>query len=279
MSNGAGCRTTFTPKQKARVSGFLNSPYLNALLKPIIRLVNKKNLDNLGGTLFLELNTVETGFTIPVNTGNYNEGTNNERFPNYNNNGINYKHNNWNNTLYSFKLSKQLFVTDPSYLEEANFLPMDYAKIQVKLEDINMSNLGSFQFQDPWYVLGDGTQPGNYWIPCVSQYEPTGKEGVTEKGVFLNQNPTFDPLLPNYSVQAISPQDIPLSQTGKTHHFYFLNWSANTVDGINAAEFKYLNTLATPVVFKKDGAIAKANFKGTQLSDNPSAFSNNCHKL
>jgi len=67
-------------------------------------------------------------------------------------------------------------------------------------------------------------------------------------------------------------QDIYLSQTGKTHRFYFQNWT-----GTNA-NFQNANNLETPVVFTLDGATAQANLKGTQLSNNSNAFANNSQR-
>ncbi|OQY75603.1 MAG: hypothetical protein B6D44_01075, partial [Ignavibacteriales bacterium UTCHB2] len=69
--------------------------------------------------------------------------------------------------------------------------------------------------------------------------------------------------------------DTILSQTGKTHKFYFQNWSA---DPPNSASFKNAEALETPVVFKNPGAVAQANLKGTQLSNQTDAYSNNSQR-
>jgi hypothetical protein len=210
----------------------------------------------------------------------------------------NLKYHNWKNqnTVENFHRF-YIDYTVPDVLKAIYLPTVNSVLIKNQFEsgfDIN----GLIKFADPWFI--DYPDPDcNYNLrncgmkdtgpdalvfrnrqsPFSPDFSTQYENQQSYKGVFLNQNPTFDPLLPNYSVQAISPQDITLSQTGKTHRFYFQNWGTNIIDGVNAAEFKYQNALETPVVFKKDGAIAKANFKGTQLSNNPSAFSNNSHKL
>ncbi|MGC8928853.1 MAG: T9SS type A sorting domain-containing protein, partial [Myxococcota bacterium] len=130
--------------------------------------------------------------------------------------------------------------------------------------------MGNIQFQDPWYVLSDGSQPGNYWINVRGFYEPTGKEGAQEKGVFLNQGLTQQGqwVPPYYSVKAISPQDITFND--RTHKFYFQGWSASPP---NSAEFQNANALETPVVFKQAGAVVSANFKGSMISNSENALS------
>jgi hypothetical protein len=87
----------------------------------------------------------------------------------------------------------------------------------------------------------------------------------------LNLVPDLNnPNKPYYSVGAISPQEIPLQHTGRTHKFYFQHWSANPP---SSAEFQNANALQTPVVFKQEGVTVQANLKGTQLSNNPNAYS------
>lgn len=90
------------------------------------------------------------------------------------------------------------------------------------------------------------------------------------KGVFLDQ--FIEEGLPYYSVKAISPQDIPLQHTGKTHRFYFQNWGGTNV------EFKHADQLATGVVFTNTNAVATANLKGTQLSNEETAYANNSQR-
>ncbi len=66
-------------------------------------------------------------------------------------------------------------------------------------------------------------------------------------------------------------QDIYLSHTGKMHKFYFQNWSASPQ---GSADFQNVNSLETPVVFKQEGAVVSANYKGSLLSNDVNAISN-----
>jgi hypothetical protein len=183
---------------------------------------------NAGGTLNVNSTPLNSGNTIPLITGNsYTEKTNNERFPNWNSLGYTYKHNHWNAAINEKFLSNNLEASS-NIDQRAFFKSLNYSQININLGGQLITGKGQGQFQDPWYVLINGSQPGNYWNQFNSLHEPTGKEGATEKGVFLNQDPTFDPVLPNYSVAAISPQPVTLYTTGvpsgRSHNFYFQNW-------------------------------------------------------
>jgi hypothetical protein len=150
------------------------------------------------------------------------------------------------------------------------FNQIKYAKASALLEELEISNKGEFEFQDPWYVKSDLTQPGNYWIPCLSSYEPTGKHGATEKGVFVNQGwPGWNP--PYYSVKAEQIQNISLSNSGRTHKFYFQNWAYDP----NKISLQYPNALETGIVFKETNAQLSANYKGTQLTSSAEALTRN----
>ena len=135
-------------------------------------------------------------------------------------------------------------------------------------------------FADPWLndleAPFDGTKKINQVInpPLKDRPSPfypdysTSYNGDVYKGVFLNQpytgnNPVY------YSVKAISPQDIPLTQTGKTHKFYFQDWTGSGV------QFKYTTAQETPVVFTSGNAVVNANLKGHLLSDASLSFSGN----
>lgn len=183
----------------------------------------------------------------------------------------NIKHHDWNNTSSEFKLSQNFTPTTLSPFRDANFLNMIYSKIEARLEGSFFSGKGDFQFQDPWYALSDNSQPVNYWISGSGMYEPTGKAGATERGIFLNQTP--DPNNPNkpyYSVKAISPQSISLN--GRIHNFYFLNWGGENVS------YEHSNQAETGVVFTDENAVANANMKGTQLSNAVTAYENNSQR-
>lgn len=262
----AQCRTTFTQDQKDRMNETLML-YRSELLKPLVYLENSANSSNAGGTLHIGSNNYNSGKYVLVDEGTYNIGTNNERFTNFQGSGFTYKHNNWNELSDDFFLSRNIeIITDNDQI--GKFYKLERGKIQVLLEGNIVTGAGTGSFQDPWYVLANANQPGNYWINFTSEYEPNGKEGATEKGVFLNQpytgnNPVY------YSVKTDYEQNIFLNQTGRTHKFYFQGWSASPE---GSAEFQNANLTETPVVFKQANATVQANLKGTQLSNDPSAY-------
>ena len=219
----------------------------------ILRLDGTKDI-NSGDSEWLRLNS------------NHNIRTMNERYVNTEV----YKHNNWNGIANQFYLNRDFTVQHPITNQSANFVQILASKIQVMLEGYSFQGLGNGSFQDPWYLFSDGTQPGNSWIDFTSEYEPTGKEGATEKGVFLNQGgvpPNLTP--PYYSVKADQTQNVYLNNTGRTHPFRFRNWSTN---GSNYAELENSNALETGVVFKLADAEVKANYKAPQLSNQTNAY-------
>lgn len=270
----ANCRNDFTQLQVSRMHYTLISS-LSYLISESVVLTNKVSGNNIPNTID-KPSTLTVGSNSSVASGTsvnlldgyvYQIKTNQERFPSYLTYG-NIKHNNWNNDGAQFKL-KEYYPIDRSVntdlYRDANFLPFKYSRIEGKIDGLTLSNLGTFQFKDPWYVMNDGSQPGDYWIPCITMYEPNGKAGATEKGLFYDQDPTFDPNIQNYSVKVDAVQDVSLQYTGvpagRNHKFYFQKWS-----GTNA-NFQNANNLETPVVFTLDGATAQANLKGTQLSN------------
>ena len=271
----ASCRVHFSPLQIQKINQTLATS-MSYLINTSVSLANKiegniiTNVPNVRTSTLTVVGvaTVNSGTSVNLLNGNsYDIKTNQERFPTYSTYG-NIKHNNWNIQAPQFKLSENYTVEGTtSPFRDANFQGMKHSLIEGNAE--NVFTVGSFQFQDPWYIKSDGTQPGNYWIPCNATYEPNGKEGASEKGVFLNQDPTFDPNIPNYSVKVDPYQDIPVSQTGRTHRFYFHKWS-----GTNA-NFQYPNSTETGVVFTDENSIVQANLKGTQLSDNEFSYSSN----
>ena len=265
------CRTGFTEDQINRMNETLLK-YRSELFNPAVYLSNNIGSVNAGGKLQVGNQDYVSGKFAAIPKGTYDIKTNNERFSNFQSSGLNYKHNNWNDQReYSFLSKIDTILQDKNMI--AKFIPIRFSKIEAKLDGLSMPNQCSFQFQDPWYLKSDGSQPGDYWITANGQYEPTGKEGAIEKGVFLNQIPDpQDPAKPYYSVKAEAVQDIYLSQTGKTHRFYFQNWT-----GTNA-NFQNVNVLETPVVFTLDGATAQANLKGTQLSSQTNAITGNGQK-
>lgn len=173
---------------------------------------------------------------------------------------------------YTSNLTSRLNSTQPDITIKNEFLESP------GLNPIN----DNIHFKDPWLIdypdplYGNTLRNRGMDAPFKQRPSPfypdytTSYDGDVYKGVFLNQNPTFDPTLPIYSVKADAVQDIQLQQTGRTHKFYFQNWSA-TPQG--SADFQDANALETPVVFKQEGATVQANLKGTQLSNNSYAYS------
>ncbi len=277
------CRTHFSPLQIQKINQTLVT-YMSYLLNTLVPLANKiegniiTNVPNVRTSTLtvVGVTTVNSGTSVNLLDGNsYDIKTNQERFSSYSTHG-NIKHNKWNENASEFKLLQNYIIERTSSpFRDANFVSMNYSKIQAELEGIILPNLGAFNFNDPWYIKSDLTQPGNYWIPCLSSYEPNGKHGATEKGVFLNQG--YDPQTqtwtpPYYSVKAESPQEVTINN--RTHNFYFQNWDYEP----SKIGLQYPNALETGVVFKDANAILSANMKGTQLSNHVNAFENSNSK-
>ncbi len=243
--------------------------------------LTEKENSNLNGDLSVQLSPPITsshsrGLT---NLLQYRERTNWERFPNFQGKPV--KHNNWNSVSTEYFLMKDFQASTQNNRQSAKYEFLDYSKIRVLLEGNIISGVGAGSFQDPWYQLSDGSQPGtSYWIDFTSEYEPTGKEGAIEKGVFLDQSgpPQWNP--PYYKVKVDQTQDIIMylggSLTGRTLRFYFQNWGGTDV------QFQYPNALETGVVFQDNipgvNPVAQANLKGTQLSDNSNAYNTNSQR-
>ena len=174
------------------------------------------------------------------------------------------------NTYQGSKLTSQFITT--------------YSSITVKNEfqevaGLNPSN-DNIHFKDPWLIDYPDSLYGNTLrnrgmdAPFKQRTSPfypdytTSYNGDVYKGVFLNQGLDWQP--PYYSVKADYLQTFNLSQTGRTHKFYFQGWSASPQ---GSAEFQYPQNLQTPVVFKQANATVQANYKGTQLSNNSLAYS------
>ncbi len=235
-----------------------------------VTFTNKNSNTNLGGS-FLVNNSVpvNSGQGTLLFEGDNHTKTNNERFANWNNSGVNYKNINWNDNVTEHFLEHDFTANfGNQQYQDANFKDLNYVKIDIKLENYSISGLGAGKFQDPWYVLSDGSQPGNYWKDFNSYYEPTGKEGASEKGVFLNQDYNV-PGQPYYSVQAEVSQSIPMGGKYGTRPFYFNRWGGSGV------QFEHSGNATTGVVFTSANATATAVMKGHLLSDNSDVFGNN----
>lgn len=139
-----------------------------------------------------------------------------------------------------------------------------------KVDNVSSYNTGFFYLKDPWFVDDSSDSKGirNHGLdplPVRMNFSvtPNLTTNSSHKGVFLNQGADWQP--PYYSVKVDAVQDVSLTNTGvptgRTHKFYFQNWSGTNVNLQNA------NNLETPVVFTLDGAMAQANLKGTQLTN------------
>jgi hypothetical protein len=166
-----------------------------------------------------------------------------------------------------------------------------YGNIVIKTNLISGGSGGTIKFKDPWFIDYADPLYGNnlrnrgmkdngpdkldfydrgspFYPDLTSPYN-----GYTYKGVFLNQNPNpGNPNVPYYTVGASSQQNILLN--GQNITFYFQNWSGDP----NKVAFQYPNQTETAVVFKASDANAQANYKGTQISSDAVAFSNNSQR-
>ncbi|MBU1679434.1 MAG: hypothetical protein KKD86_11400, partial [Bacteroidetes bacterium] len=239
---------------------------------------------NLGGTLTVDNNPINSGSSTPLETGTtYNATTNNERFPNWNQQGTTYKHNNWNGGTEDHYLNYGFEAESDVLYHLAVFDKFLYSKVALSLENSAQPDGGSISFNDPWYVKSDGSQhhPSSstdlYWLNSINgYYEPNGKYGAVEKGVFLGQGYNYETQVwspPYYQVKVSSPQ--PIYVQGKTRNFYFQNWEASPS---GSATFQDANLDSTAVVFNNSGATVKAVLKGIGLSNNAAAFSNNSQR-
>jgi hypothetical protein len=235
---------------------------------------NEKENLNLGGILSVQMtSTIPSGQSCNLAAQiPYRSKTYTERFSNIE--GKIVKHNNWNNINANLFLNYDFVPSSLNSRQSAKFNFLEYSRIESQIDGQVIPNAGYFQFNDPWYIKSDDTQPGDYWIPCISIYEPNGKDGAIEKGVFLNQDQSFNPNIPNYSVKTDASYDAPLyitgNSNGRNHKFYFKGWSGTEV------QFENSNALQTGVVFKDDvpgtDPLVKANFKGTQLSNKEEGY-------
>jgi hypothetical protein len=80
------------------------------------------------------------------------------------------------------------------------------------------------------------------------------------KGIFLNENLTFNPQKPTYSVRA--PQTQPFTINGQSYNCTFQNWSVTQ----GQASFKDSNALETAVVFKQAGTTIAAIYQSPLIS-------------
>jgi hypothetical protein len=191
------------------------------------------------------------------------------------------KYNNWEQS--SNVANHQTFTVDSSHASFISHFKTAENGILVKTDLIDAPGTtgGSIQFRDPWYIDSMDAQHGNNWcnrgmIDAVYRTRSVGTNGFKPdtstvypespypyRGVFFNQNPTWDPTKPNYSVGAPSPNYI----NGFTA--YFDSWTGTNVSFQNAGSAQ------TGVVFNGSSATATALYKAHLLSTSSTATATN----
>jgi len=136
--------------------------------------------------------------------------------------------------------------------------------------------LGTIEFKDPWlrdyYESPYGYRNRGLSAPLKSYTSPYSvSTGSGHQGVFLNQDPSFDPLLPNYSVGV--PETMNFGGSIGSRKVYLINWTA--LPDFEFATFQNPTAQETGVVFHYPNATVSANIKASQLSNTSSAYSNN----
>ncbi len=232
--------------------------------------------ENYGGTITIDGTTIESGNSIPLELGEeYLATTNNERFADYNSEGYTLKHIYWDELATNNLFNYNFTTVDDELEHHANFEHLKEAKVSISLENSAEASDGHIYFDDPWYLKSNGTQSElgtKYWIDNggTGYYEPTGKAGATEKGLFLAQGyDGYDWEEPYYSVKVPQSQSIEIS--GTDHDCKFIRWEANPEDG---AIFEDAGNIETKVFFQEANTNIKAIVKGTQLTDDTETLRN-----
>ncbi|MGE5431187.1 MAG: hypothetical protein ACM3QX_08940, partial [Syntrophomonadaceae bacterium] len=184
------------------------------------------------------------------------------------------KFNKWND--FEKVINHNAFQIDSTTkLIVSRFSQIGTATIKNALEGVSSVTGDVISFKDPW-LRDDYSDPkglknrgtGAIWHSYSSPF--TQDIGSTKfKGVLLNQSRNN---LNHYSVLAKPTFDASMPQTGKTHKFYFQNWTASN------ATISYPMVTETPVVFTANNSEVLANYKGTQLSNTQAAFSNSSQR-
>jgi hypothetical protein len=219
MSYNAGqCLDHFTQEQTVRMFKAIYKYYPHLYKQPVtFRNENNNDGTDLGGSFTVGNETVFSNTQIPLEK--YSEVTamtDDERFGSL-------KHDNWNSAATEYKLSYDFQVNPNDIVQRAKFVPLNYSKIGIKVEGIEI-NSGRVSFHDPWYVNQSGNQPDDF-IEFDAPYEPNGKEGAAEKGVFLNQGDINNLTPPYYSVSIAQDQIADID--GSNRKIYFTGWGSN----------------------------------------------------
>ena len=152
----------------------------------------------------------------------------------------------------------------PAYLDEVNNSTVKTYLLSAGGADPEGDNV---EFKDPWLIdYNDppyGIRNQGMAAPFKTYPSPLNITLASEfKGVFLNQD-YGDPGVPYYSVRAPQTQVIPFH--GQDITWYFQGWKGEDV------QFQHPQNTNTAVVFKKDGAVARAMYKGHLVSNHSTA--------
>ena len=184
----------------------------------------------------------------------------------------------WDNDIANISNYNDFFI-DNLFNEIKARYDSAYSRVNVTdfLISANLKDKDSLFIRDPWLV--DTTDSRFYTYPYgyhnlgsdtffIKEKTPITFSFTSKfKGVFLNQNETFNPNIPVYSVRA--PMEQQLTVNGKNITWYFQRWDGNHV------QFQSPDQNETAVVFEADGAEARAVYKGHLASSTPLALAYN----
>lgn len=234
--------------------------------------------ENAGGSFTVEgiPGPIPSGQSISlIQDRNYTVSANNERFSNWMNSGLTYKHHDWNFYNYEYLLKHSFIAGEVgTEIQKAKFLNLTHSTLNVLVDGQLINGKGICEFHDPWFIMDNNTQPGNYWKEFTSNYEPNGKEGATEKGVFLGQRPTQGKY---YSVRALLMQNPDFGGSIGIRNCYFQNWDYSGAE-ILQADVNPSGYDQKAVVFNSEDATVKAKYKASMLSNTQTAFSNSSQR-
>lgn len=256
LQTGGGARTYFTSGQRQKINSVLQTTLSSLKFFVSVTASNKiNNVNQSGTTLNFDGANVNSGSSINLLYGlNHISKTNHEIL------STNYKHHNWDGDFKQFKLTENYDIKKSDLTRTANFIQLNIVNIKNSLTEVSGSDLGIKELKDPWRVSG-GSQP--------NVFDPLSASSVN---VFLGQNPNFLPDLPTYYIRGSLSQPIYLSQTGKTHTFYFQSWS------VSNAVLQFPNNNETAVTFASVNATVTANLKGHLLTNSTAAISSNSQR-
>ncbi|MBX2975719.1 MAG: hypothetical protein KF721_06270, partial [Ignavibacteriaceae bacterium] len=198
------------------------------------------------------------------------------------------KFHNWNYGLDYRNFKVENITSSGSFLARLN--PIGTAKIKNLIEqkyipgepiqpdpiDLSWLQLG---FIDPWLRVDESIPAKglrNYGMDATWRIINNGEEFTLNshyKGVFLNQNPTYNPLFPKYSIYAPDYQIcLPNGNGGvcNLYDFHFQNWVSN-----GKASFQNANAAYGGVVFTQSGAEIYAEYKGVGITTKATSFQSN----